>query len=114
METMFLKMHLRFSVFVLFLWLGTLFSSVSAKKGTQSKYDRNWKNNKTNCEKTTCKKIVLEESYNCVNRCTSQMCFDEIYADNPLEDGELDYIRNRAFVACLRKEQQAIAKAALK
>lgn len=39
---------------------------------------------------------------NCVNKCTSESCFSEVY-NEPLEDGEVDQERARLFVACLRK-----------
>ncbi len=40
---------------------------------------------------------------NCVHACISQSCFDEIYAEEPLEDGEVDSKRSRLFQSCARK-----------
>jgi hypothetical protein len=48
--------------------------------------------------------MVPEEAYNCVNRCISSNCYGEVYAENPLEDGEIDSIRNREFTSCVRQE----------
>ena len=34
----------------------------------------------------------------------------KVYAKNPLEDGEVDKIRENAFTKCLRKEERANKK----
>ena len=95
---------------ILFI-LATLCLSVLAhpkmpapKKGEANRIDRVWKGNKMTCERTTCGKIIPEEAYNCVNKCVSSDCYNEIYADNPLEDGEIDNTRSRAFTACVRNQ----------
>jgi len=46
--------------------------------------------------------LIPDEAMNCVNKCTSESCFSEVYYE-PLEDGEIDQDRARLFVACLRK-----------
>jgi len=66
-----------------------------------------WRLKKSLCEKETCSHLIPEESANCVNNCTSPMCYDKTYAAEPLEDGEVDHTRSRAFVACLRDESKA-------
>lgn len=66
--------------------------------------DRIWKQKKAKCEKKECGRLVPEEAYNCVNQCVSPKCFGEIYAENPLEDGELDNARYRQFTGCVRLE----------
>ena len=46
---------------------------------------------------------------NCVNLCTSPMCFEEVYGESnggALEDGEIDLDRKRKFETCLRKEER--------
>eukprot|EP00898_Chlorokybus_atmophyticus_P003109 jgi/Chlat1/379/Chrsp10S01489 len=41
---------------------------------------------------------------NCVLKCASPSCYDKVYASDPLEDGEIDSERGRAFRACARME----------
>jgi len=41
---------------------------------------------------------------NCINSCTSEKCFNLLYIDEPLEDGEIDVDRQRKFTTCLRDE----------
>ncbi|KAL2642030.1 hypothetical protein R1flu_009617 [Riccia fluitans] len=43
---------------------------------------------------------------NCALRCVSTACYNTIYADDPLEDGEVDIKRGRDFRLCLRREIQ--------
>ena len=51
-----------------------------------------------------CAIIIPEESLNCVNRCISSACYSEIFAEQPLEDGEVDIPRAKAFEACVKEE----------
>ena len=41
---------------------------------------------------------------NCVNKCLSPECFKQIYELDELEDGEIDYVRERSFHKCIEKE----------
>ncbi|RYG65721.1 DUF4787 domain-containing protein [archaeon] len=66
--------------------------------------DKAWRLKKVKCEKEDCSHLVPEEAYNCVNKCTSEKCYNEVYKESPLEDGEIDNARNRAFLSCLREE----------
>lgn len=77
----------------------------AAKRPNQVKKDKAWQARKSQCEQQQCVHLIPEEGFNCVNNCTSTSCYDSIYASNPLEDGEIDFERNRAFTTCLRKEQ---------
>jgi hypothetical protein len=79
-------------------------------KNNIARLDRQWKSRKANCEKEQCSALIPEEAYNCVNECVSKLCYDEIYASNPLEDGEVDNARSRSFTNCLRKEEKYMAK----
>lgn len=90
-----------FKIFIINLLLSKIYS-----KSAISKTDKVWKNKKANCQKTTCSRLITEESYNCVNNCTSNYCYNEIYSSMPLEDGEIDHIRDRQFISCARKEVQ--------
>ena len=61
---------------------------ISVKAETAAaRYDKIWKAKKAVCEKTACSKFLPDENYNCVNDCTSPLCFAEVYAGNLLEDG---------------------------
>lgn len=83
----------------------SVFAGPQAKKLTaNNKVDRIWKGKKSSCEKNECSKLAPEEAYNCVNKCISNDCFDEVYADNLLEDGEIDSARSRTFTSCVRQE----------
>ncbi len=78
---------------------------VEAKKSNNVAInDRVWKQKMSDCETNVCNQKVREEAINCINQCTSHTCYDKIYASNPLEDGEIDYDRNRKFTACLREQ----------
>ena len=87
-----------------------ILSFVESKKSNNiAQNDKFWKNKMNDCELSVCKQYRRDEAYNCVNNCTSVACYTKIYGANPLEDGEIDYERNRKFISCLRdeiKEQQ--------
>ncbi|KAJ7538682.1 hypothetical protein O6H91_11G059100 [Diphasiastrum complanatum] len=44
------------------------------------------------------------ERENCALRCISLACYNLIYADDPLEEGEVDSRRGREFKYCVRRE----------
>jgi hypothetical protein len=50
----------------------------------------------------------IDEGMNCVYNCLSSECYNTIYGDNPLEDGEIDVVRYRTFQNCVRKEYKKI------
>lgn len=70
----------------------------------KQRIERQIKNKKDTCERSTCGKFVRDEGMNCVNECQSTKCYEEVYAKEPLEDGEIDTYRNRLFTQCLQKE----------
>lgn len=41
---------------------------------------------------------------NCALRCVSPACYNTIYGQDALEEGELDFKRGREFRTCLRRE----------
>ncbi|KAL6867406.1 hypothetical protein ACP4OV_015430 [Aristida adscensionis] len=43
------------------------------------------------------------EKENCVLRCVSPECYQLIYGGDPLEEGELDYIRGQEYKYCMHK-----------
>jgi molecular chaperone DnaJ len=46
----------------------------------------------------------IDEGMNCVYKCLSSTCYDTVYGDNPLEDGEIDTVRYRTYQNCVRQE----------
>ena len=56
------------------------------------------------CETTVCAAYILEENLNCISACLSPACFDQVYGQDPLQDGELDFIRAKAFDECFLEE----------
>mmetsp|Transcript_30967 Transcript_30967/g.48537 ORF Transcript_30967/g.48537 Transcript_30967/m.48537 type:complete len:105 (+) Transcript_30967:59-373(+) len=63
------------------------------------------------CERTECAGLFLESKAACVYKCISLQCYDEVYAHDELEEGEVDTERSRQFGFCFRKyfrqEQEA-------
>jgi hypothetical protein len=50
----------------------------------RTKGDRSWKQRKRDCETDKCGDLVPDENMNCVNQCTSDECYDQIYAAEPV------------------------------
>lgn len=94
--------------FTIFLLLISLYL-IEMKPTGVNRQDRAWKMKKTSCELEDCGHLIPEEAYNCVNKCVSDECFEKIYSTNPLEDGEIDMERNRAFIACIRQEYRKVS-----
>ena len=59
------------------------------KKG-KSKYDKYLRKRKDECSLKLCAHLPKDLNENCVNQCMSLNCFNKIYAESPLEDGEYD------------------------
>lgn len=84
-----------------------LFIFGSYAKNPNANIDRLWTQRKAVCEKNDCAGTIPDENQNCVFSCLSRACYDEVYSQEPLEDGEIDSTRYRQFIACVRKEQIA-------
>ena len=70
--------------------------------------DREVKAKRADCEvqlreDRECNKSGIEME-NCILKCMSNMCYGNIYAGDPLEEGEVDIIRGRNFRSCARNE----------
>ena len=59
---------------------------------------------KSGCESTKCAHLYQMENMNCVNKCLSSDCYEQVYKDRPLEDGEINTLLERQFKSCHRKE----------
>jgi Domain of unknown function (DUF4787) len=55
-------------------------------------------------ERMECARLVPQESLNCVNLCISAACYQQVYGEYPLEDGEVDVKRAMAFEGCVKNE----------
>ncbi|XP_061180895.1 uncharacterized protein LOC133189549 isoform X2 [Saccostrea echinata] len=67
--------------------------------------DRKYKNAKALCEtRPECLSKFGAEQTACVRNCTSSFCYKQIYADDPLEDGEID-VRLNSFKGCLSQDK---------
>lgn len=73
-----------------------------------NRVDRQWRDKRRECEQVQCQQYSVDEGMNCVNECISPECFSKVYAQEPLEDGEIDSARNREFVTCLRRTYKKV------
>lgn len=65
-----------------------------------------WREKRIKCQKDTCQSYLPDEGENCINMCVSSVCYEEVYSKSPLEDGEIDLARHRAFTNCFRREER--------
>ena len=59
---------------------------------------------KRECEQGDCAGAHEDDRPNCVLRCQSEACYEEVYMPEELEPGEIDLSRQRAFQTCLNNE----------
>ena len=74
------------------------------RKAETKRNERAVKSVYLSCSKKTCGYLVPEERMNRLNACVSPACFQEVYGESPLEDGEVDFERSRLFDKCIREE----------
>ena len=77
-----------------FFALAAVLRSAAAKNQNR---DRAFRARQREGETQACAGLPPGTGANCVHACISQTCFDEVYAEEPLEDGEVDSKRARAF-----------------
>ena len=80
-----------------------LFTIIALATAKNQNRDRAFRARRRECETQTCAGMQPGTNMNCVNQYISPSCFDEIYAEEPLEDGEVDSKRSRLFQNCARK-----------
>lgn len=95
-------------IILILLWLAPLvtggrYSFTTKRRRYRTNVQMQRMRNQCNTE-TVCAQLIPEESLNCSNQCISTKCYAEIYATNPLEDGEVDLIRGQIFEECVRNE----------
>mmetsp|Transcript_9702 Transcript_9702/g.35536 ORF Transcript_9702/g.35536 Transcript_9702/m.35536 type:complete len:120 (-) Transcript_9702:411-770(-) len=105
-------------LFVALLFL-VLASTAGAAKKRSSKLDSQYRETKRECESavstgtfgdTSCRESFASRE-NCVLRCTSEKCYQKVYGDDPLEEGEIDSGRSRDFRICARTDIRERSKA---
>lgn len=95
-------------VVVIILLLPKLVTGASTPGGKRNKkLMRQMEALRFDCERTTCKEFLPEESAMCVSLCMSENCHEEIYGKNPLELGEIHMVRSRDFERCVKNQLRA-------
>ncbi|KAK3710514.1 hypothetical protein RRG08_021328 [Elysia crispata] len=64
--------------------------------------DKRYKSVRQRCEvgDSQCQGLWGVEHTKCIRRCMSEFCYNELYGDDELEDGEID-VRLNSFKGCL-------------
>merc|ERR1712183_1125683 len=62
------------------------------------------------CQKTDCSAFHPDEAEDCLAKCVSETCYNEVYASEPLEPGEVDKKKSSDFNGCVKKESDAEKK----
>ncbi len=57
-------------------------------------------------ESAACSGVKQVFAANCISRCVSEKCYNEVYGTSPLEFGEVDTARERSFVECAFQERR--------
>ena len=94
---------MRSSAALLLLWACLLLHGTDGKKrsGTSSKHVSS---RKRECEHNECAAIHADDRENCILRCQSAACYEQVYASEELEPGEVDTKRSREFTQCINAE----------
>jgi len=67
----------------------------------KSKNEKKIKSLKQQCESSSeCQGLVGMELLGCARHCISPTCYDELYAHDPMEEGEID-VRFNSFKGCV-------------
>ena len=87
-----------------------LLISPPSVKGKRRQAQKQKMATKKHCGEVECADVHSDGRDNCILKCTSPACYEEIYAADELEPGEIDNKRSRDFNGCLqrvmREEQQ--------
>jgi len=91
------------------------------QRARNTKLERDFKARRAGCEANVrggsapCGGTSEIERENCVLRCISTKCYGDFYAEDPLEEGEIDTRQGTRFRSCakaeLRQEQEEREKA---
>jgi hypothetical protein len=71
-----------------------------------SKFEHNFQKNIDKCQaETECLKLESYVLQNCILKCLSKKCYEEIYLADPLEEGEIDQ-RLNSFKGCYLQDNK--------
>lgn len=102
--------HVLCAVIIIIFFLDEVFSGhayYQYKRYTYKKKrdDRKYKSAKSLCEtKQDCLQKRGVEQTICIRKCVSPFCYNELYGDDPLEEGEID-VRFNSFKGCLQQDK---------
>jgi len=72
----------------------------------KSQFERDLSRMQSACATSNCSQVSNPlKRLACVMRCSSPKCYDEIYASNPLEEGEVDQ-RLNSYKGCISEEKK--------
>jgi len=96
---------------VLLLALAPTAESVKKKTSNARRQsaDHEMRLKRMDCERTVCAGLQREAKTSCSYKCISEACYNEVYAHDELEEGEVDTDRARQFGFCFRKVYRAEA-----
>ena len=80
-----------------------LLISPPSVKGKRRQAQKQKMATKKQCGEVECADVHSDGLDNCILKCTSPACYEEIYAADELEPGEIDNKRSRDFNACLQR-----------
>mmetsp|Transcript_45334 Transcript_45334/g.84542 ORF Transcript_45334/g.84542 Transcript_45334/m.84542 type:complete len:114 (+) Transcript_45334:104-445(+) len=91
------------------LLLAAVLVEAKPKKYPQHSSKVHWKK-ESECAKGACAGFHPDENDDCVSKCVSDACYEEVYSADPLEPGEVDRVRQSRFNTCVRKEHDEETK----
>mmetsp|Transcript_4464 Transcript_4464/g.8165 ORF Transcript_4464/g.8165 Transcript_4464/m.8165 type:complete len:110 (+) Transcript_4464:208-537(+) len=95
-----------FVVCVLVVALLSLTSFGKARGVSKAQFSRLMRNKKQQCaEKEECLKLPDDQFEACLLYCLSSQCYEKVYAEEPLEEGEVDADRWDQFQKCIRQSR---------
>ena len=85
-----------------------------AKRRKQSSnHNKFYRTRRQECTRTTCKNWDKDDD-NCAFKCISEQCYEQIYATNMLELGEVDKPREDRFITCVNGEAESKRRAKMR
>jgi hypothetical protein len=86
---------------------------VQSSSRQRQRIDRGLRTIRQECELNVCTRNptrIPEESLNCILACVSPACYQVVYGETPLKDGEIDLVRGQVFDKCARDEYMRMRK----
>lgn len=111
-----IKFFILFSIIFIELWKESTMSEIDENTAKfefpqfnykrKPQYENHFKNAYNKCQvKEECVSFYTDiDRENCIYKCISNKCYQQIYSFNPLEEGEIDQ-RITSFKGCVSEEQ---------